>query len=322
MNRFRRIPHSGRPLVLAHRGDSSHAPENTLEAAIRGHAAGADGWELDVRLTRDEIPIVLHDASLVRTTDVVERFADDPRAVDGFRVTDFDWDEIRTLDAGSWFVAPNGGPRSARAFGTLDRLSDADRTLFGSGQVRVPSLADALRLTLELDWMVNVELKTFSEGNGPRMVAKVVEMARSMNLGERLLISSFDHADLGDLSRSLPGATSGVLTVTPLRDPRRYVRDVVGADFYHPSAEVLGAGSDRYRKRPDPAHLGCPDLVTGELPTFVYTVNDPAVAADLARIGVAGIFSDDPARLLAVWEASRRCDPESSDFRSAAGFEE
>ena len=79
-------------------------------------------WELDVRLTRDGDSIVIHDESLTRTTDVAARFANDPRGRDGFRVSDFDYDEIRSLDAGSWFVASLGVPRSARAFGTLDRL--------------------------------------------------------------------------------------------------------------------------------------------------------------------------------------------------------
>ena len=102
------------PVIVAHRGDSFHAPENTLEAARLAWEAGADAWELDVQLTRDGVPIVLHDESLLRTTDVATRFKDDPRGQAGFRVSDFDFSEIRALDAGSWFVAADGG-RSLRA---------------------------------------------------------------------------------------------------------------------------------------------------------------------------------------------------------------
>ena len=92
-------------MIVAHRGDSVRAPENTLEAARLAWKAGATAWELDVQLTRDGVPVVLHDESLLRTTNVAAMFKDDPRGLAGFRVSDFDYNEIRALDAGSWFVA-------------------------------------------------------------------------------------------------------------------------------------------------------------------------------------------------------------------------
>ena len=150
-------------MIVAHRGDSFHAPENTLEAARLAWQAGADAWELDVQLTRDGVPIVLHDDSLVRTTDVATRFKDDPRAASGFRVSDFDFAEVRSLDAGSWFVAPDGGLAPRSAFGTLAQLEPASVAHYGSGKVTIPTLAEALRLTAELDWLVNVEIKSFPE---------------------------------------------------------------------------------------------------------------------------------------------------------------
>jgi len=58
-----------RPLIFAHRGGAKLAPENTLAAFDRGLEAGADGLELDVRLSRDGLPVVSHDATLDRTTD-------------------------------------------------------------------------------------------------------------------------------------------------------------------------------------------------------------------------------------------------------------
>lgn len=59
----------GRRLVIAHRGASAEAPENTLEAFRLGLAQGADALELDVRITRDGVAVVMHDATLDRTTD-------------------------------------------------------------------------------------------------------------------------------------------------------------------------------------------------------------------------------------------------------------
>jgi len=80
----------GRPLVLGHRGASAEAPENTLAAFSLALQQGADGIELDAQLCASGEVVVVHDASLARTT--------------GFAapVTHASWSVIRTLDAGSW----------------------------------------------------------------------------------------------------------------------------------------------------------------------------------------------------------------------------
>ena len=94
-----------------------------------GWEAGAEAWELDVQITRDGVAVVFHDETLSRTTDVADRFGGDPRGQDGFRLAEFDWCEIASLDAGSWFVADPAGERSAAAFGTLENMDgSAGRT--------------------------------------------------------------------------------------------------------------------------------------------------------------------------------------------------
>ena len=62
------------PLIIAHRGASAYLPEHTLPAKVLAHAQGADFIEQDVVLSRDGVPIVLHDIHLDATTDVAERF--------------------------------------------------------------------------------------------------------------------------------------------------------------------------------------------------------------------------------------------------------
>src|SRR5687768_14872032 len=64
------------PLIIAHRGASAVAPENTIAAFEAAIAAGADGVEFDVRLTRDGVPIIIHDETLYRTHGVRGRVAD------------------------------------------------------------------------------------------------------------------------------------------------------------------------------------------------------------------------------------------------------
>ena len=216
-------------MVIAHRGDSAYAPENTLEAARRAWEEGADAWELDVQLTRDGVPVVLHDESLVRTTDVRTRFAGDPRGASGFLVADFDFDEIRTLDAGSWFVEPSGGHRTASAFGTWGDLGPAERARYALGAVRVPSLADSLALTERLDWLVNVELKSCPDAD-PRLFDAAHEVIRRTGTASRVLISSFDHADVARSTRFAPEIATGVLAATPVYRPSEYVREHVRAD--------------------------------------------------------------------------------------------
>jgi len=310
-NRFWRRPDRPRPLVIAHRGDSFHAPENTLEAAQRAWEVGADAWELDVRLTRDRVPVVIHDASLLRTSNVAHQFAGDPRSNASFLVADFDLEEIRTLDAGSWFLEPASGPRSAADFGTLEQLSKGDRAWYVSGEVRVPTLADALELTARLDWQVNIELKT-STADEPRFLDAVLDLVTLTGTAARVAISSFDHTDVVRVVRRNPAIATGVLTATPLYRPHAYVREWVGADAYHPSAQVLGAGSDRYRRAPSAGVLRTEvldELHSAGVPIYVYTVNDSSeggLADHLAEVGVAGIFTDDPTSHAARWGGQRK----------------
>jgi len=307
--RFRACAPGEPAWIIAHRGDSCRAPENTLEAARLGHRAGADAWELDVRLTRDGVPVLIHDASLRRTTDVAREFRDDPRGAAGFLVADFDLDEVRRLDAGGWFVDPAGGPRTAAAFAGLDRLDPADRAAFAAGTVRVPTLAEALALTRDLDWAVNVELKSDCSGD-PALAAAVLEAVDGAGVADRVLVSSFDHEEVAGLIRRGSGVATGLLTTSPLHDPEAYLRRV-GADAYHPSAGALGAeaaGSRRPAATRASGMRGLGRLRRAGVPAFVFTVNDatPGGLADrLAEAGAAGVFTDDPAALAARWRPAR-----------------
>lgn len=82
--------------LIAHRGASKEAPENTISAFQRAVEMGADWIELDVHLSADNIPIVIHDPFLKRTTNSTTQE----------RVTDLTYEQLKELDAGSWF-SPN-----------------------------------------------------------------------------------------------------------------------------------------------------------------------------------------------------------------------
>lgn len=77
--------------IIAHRGASKLAPENTMPAFQLAYKAGADGIETDVHLTKDNIPILIHDERLKRTTNGI-----------GF-IKDYTFEQLKQCDAGSWF---------------------------------------------------------------------------------------------------------------------------------------------------------------------------------------------------------------------------
>lgn len=286
-------------MVIAHRGDSFHAPENTLEAGRLGWEAGAEAWELDVQLSRDGIPVVIHDQSLLRTTNVANRFSGDRRGESGFLVSDFDLSELRLLDAGAWFLRP-AGKRTAADFGTLEALSDNQVQKYVAGTVRVPTLAEALSLTRELDWMVNVEVKSFPDvEQAPNLLVAVVDAIASSGIADQVLVSSFDHSVVAQAAGLLSSAAFGVLTDSPIHDPDIYVREV-GADFCHISTRVLGETCEASRREPASRSLYTAELDalrTAGIPVLVYTINDTApggLASRVTEAGVSGLFTDNP----------------------------
>lgn len=104
------------PLVIAHRGSSGVAPENTLAAFELAVSQGARAVECDVVLARDGVPVVIHDTTLDRTTNGTGN------------VADHDWHELARLDAGAWKGAVHAGER-------LPRLGDLLRAAVGKARI-------------------------------------------------------------------------------------------------------------------------------------------------------------------------------------------
>ena len=88
-----------KPIVIAHRGASGYLPEHTLEAKVLAHAMGADFLEQDLVLTKDDVPLVMHDIQLETISDVAKRFPDRKRADGHYYALDFTLAEIKQLHA-------------------------------------------------------------------------------------------------------------------------------------------------------------------------------------------------------------------------------
>lgn len=114
---------SAQPIVIAHRGASGYLPEHTLEAKAMAHAMGADFLEQDIVLTKDDVPLIMHDIYLDTISDVARRFPDRHRANGRFYALDFTMAEIKELRASERFsektgkqVYPGRFPKGASLF--------------------------------------------------------------------------------------------------------------------------------------------------------------------------------------------------------------
>jgi glycerophosphoryl diester phosphodiesterase len=177
-------------LNIAHRGASAAAPENTLAAVRSAHALGAHMVEVDVQRSRDGELVLMHDTSLVRTTDARRVLP----GRSGLRVGDLTLDELRRLDAGGWRGA---------AFA-------------GEG---VPTLGETLGAVHELGLGLQLELKT------PELYPGVVgDVAAALGSGPgaallrtgRLVVQSFDFAAMKELKTLRPALPVGLLGTPPL----------------------------------------------------------------------------------------------------------
>ncbi|KUL55262.1 glycerophosphodiester phosphodiesterase [Streptomyces sp. NRRL F-4489] len=187
------------PFVIAHRGASRYAPENTLAAVDAAHARGLVWVENDVQRTKDGRLIVMHDTTLNRTTDAAKVF---PHRAP-WRVRDFTAAEIARLDAGRWFGKRFAGTRVPTLDAYLRRL---DRNHQG--------------LLLELkapEQYPGIEAQTLRELRAHGWLDRA-------HLRGRLVIQSFCVRCVRRVHTLMPRVRTGILGRPPLSRLRRYAR--------------------------------------------------------------------------------------------------
>jgi glycerophosphoryl diester phosphodiesterase len=163
------------PIILGHRGDLTHAPENTLPSFAQAIQKGADGVELDAKLTSDGHIIVIHDPTLNRTTN------------GSGKVASFTLDETRKLDAGAWY----------------------DEKFKGT---RIPLLEEVFE-TVGKDKLINIELTNYSTPRDG-LTAKVCELIKRHNNQGQIIFSSFFASNLKIAAQALPGVPRGLLAMS------------------------------------------------------------------------------------------------------------
>ncbi|MEJ5183944.1 MAG: glycerophosphodiester phosphodiesterase family protein [Rectinemataceae bacterium] len=259
-----------RPLVIAHRGFRGIAPENTLLAARRGFETGADMWELDVAASSDGTLVVIHDDTLVRTTNAAALFP----GRSPWSVYDFTLEELRSLDAGSWYGVAD--PFKQVQSGRVSR----DELASFKG-LQIPTLREALELTRELGWRVNIEIKDATGRPCDEwIVERTAELVRELGMTADVLVSSFNHEYLRRMKKAAPEIAIAALIDKPIDDPVGRLRDL-GAVALNPNFKYLDRATvEKVR-----------NAGFGVLP---WTVNAPADMARLLEWGVTGLITDFP----------------------------
>jgi len=205
-----------------------------------------------VQLSKDGVPVIIHDETLNRTTDG-----------DG-SVADFTLDELKALDAGSWFA-----PFFSRA--------------------EIPTLDEVLSRYHIEDFLLNIELKNALIPY-PDLEEKVLSSIASHNLEERVIISSFNYDSLLRCRKLKPAVRTGMLYLEDLKEPWQKAKEL-GCYSAHPLFFYLQFPDtiESYKKN--------------NIPLYPWTVNDPEMMESLVKAGVEAIITDYPQELAKIIES-------------------
>lgn len=256
-----------RPLAIGHRGCAGEAPENTLASFERALTAGAAILETDVHLTRDGVPVLIHDDDVSRVTE-----GSGP-------VRALSLEELRRLDAGHRF-SPDGG---------------RSHPFRGRG-LRVPTLAEAFAACPGA--RMNLELKE----DAPGIVERTLECVAEAGREALTLLTAADDALMAKLRERLAREPLGVALGASTGEVLDFVRCAVAGAPPRPGPMALQIPAE-FAGRP----LATRELVAHAhahgLQVHVWTINESVEMERLFDLGVDGIVSDFPGRAAAAARA-------------------
>jgi glycerophosphoryl diester phosphodiesterase len=251
-----------KPLIIAHRGASALAPENTLAAFRRAIEDGAEGIEFDVRLTKDGAVVVFHDATLARLSDRKNL------------VSSLSVEELRKVDVGSWF--------SRRK----TNLSDADF----SGE-RIPTLPETLDFLKDFEGLIYIELKCRESEIG-KLSQAVCGIISGSPLLPQMIVKSFQLETIPHIRKGCPQVKTAALfapkIMTILRKEKRLVEVAgeLGADMLSVHFSLATRKLMKKAERLD-------------LPVTIWTADNPRWVKRAFDLGLFAVITNNPARLLA-----------------------
>ena len=250
-----------RPMILAHRGGSLLAPENTMAAFKKAASFGVDGFEIDIRLTSDEELIVFHDEFVDRTTDGAGK------------VSDLTLEKLRTFDLGYHFEDLEG------------------ENSFRGANEKVVTLRELLEEFPEM--YINIDMKDSPETyEGSLMPSKLWRLIESAGAEDRVGVTSFydeqiDRFNLYAQNRVVVGAGENEIKKAYAAFNSQF------GHLYKPRADML-----QIPIRSSVFNLVSPRFIAflGELniPVHYWTINDPEAMRALIAAGAKGIITDRP----------------------------
>jgi glycerophosphoryl diester phosphodiesterase len=260
------IPFKKSPLIIGHRGASALAPENTLAAFARAFDDGADGIELDVRLARDGVPVVIHDATLSHTGRLKTRVA---------RLTS---ESLGQTDVGTSFN---------RRHPQLARVQFAKQT--------VPALEEVFKLMAnspQPDTLCYVEMKTVRDKRSNSSLATaVVEIIQRHSFHNRVIVISFNLRAIAAVKHLDSSVRTGAL-FGPRQRATKSARKII--------ANALECGADEILLHHLIAKHGVLKLaLEANLNPVVWTVENPVWVARAQENRIRALMTNNPAKMLA-----------------------
>lgn len=250
-----------KPLIIAHRGASAIAPENTLAAFQKAIQDGAEGIEFDVQLAKDGVPIVFHDFKLER----IGRKKG--------RVADFTSQELQNLDVGSWFDLKN--PNNAHKF---------------SDEI-VPTLAQLLDFLKDYKGLIYVELK-FKDAEISALVKAVCKILYKSNLLPLIIVKSFNLEAIYQVKQLLPEVRTAALFEPKIRTILQNKKNLLEKAEQHKAEEIsihYSMATENFVQKAKKKGLS----------TVIWTVDNPFWVKRAADFGINSIITNNPAKLLA-----------------------
>lgn len=251
------------PLIIAHRGASALAPENTLAAFERAIEDGADGIEFDVRMAKDGVPVVFHDSTLQRM------------AQKKIRTSHFTSAELRTLDVGSWFNLKH--PKKAQ-----DKFT---------GQT-VPTLAQLFDFLEGYRGRIYVELKGKTEEMFA-LVEAVAEAIRRSNLLPHIVLKSFKLEAVAQANKIFPEVCTAALFAPKLTS-------LLLRKQNHLIERAQRCRADELSLHYSLATQKLVETAAREnMPITIWTADHPVWVRRALEVGIHAIITNNPARLIA-----------------------
>lgn len=257
---------TGRPLIIGHRGDSFHAPENTLAALQMAVDKGADGVEFDVRLAGDNVPVVIHDPTLERTgarKDAVKRLTSK---------------ELGGIDVGSWFNA------------RFSRFADPKFSY-----ETVPTFEAVLAQFQDFGGLVYVELKCEPD-DGAALARAVCDLVRGSGLLPHIIVKSFNLAAIGSVRCHLPEVQTAALFSPKIMDFLRRKKHMVKL------AHEVGAHQISLHRSLATKSVVRLAAEIG-MPVTVWTADNPKWIKRCRISGIKALITNDPGRMIAARDA-------------------